>query len=129
MNNGSLGIIWLILSCLGFFVMVFGIRYLKGKENMAMIEKGMDPKLNVRRPAPFITLKWGLLMVGAGIGLMAAFILGEYVLNQQDKYGNRLDEGRIVFLYFALIAIGGGLGLISSYKIEKKELLDKQNNQ
>ena len=26
------------------------------------------------------------------------------------------------------IAIGGGLGLISSYKIEKKELLDKDIN-
>jgi hypothetical protein len=129
MDRGILAILWLLLSTLGLFVMIFGIRYLKGKENMAMIEKGIDPKLNQRRPAPFVTLKWGLLLVGAGIGLMVAFILGEYVLNQQDKWGNRLDEGRITFLYFALIAIGGGLGLISSYKVEKKEILDKNNNQ
>jgi hypothetical protein len=31
-----------------------------------------------------------------------------------------------VAIYFALIAIGGGLGLISSYRIEKKEVLDKE---
>jgi hypothetical protein len=29
-------------------------------------------------------------------------------------------------LWFALIGIGGGLGLIGSYKIEKKELLDNR---
>jgi len=31
-----------------------------------------------------------------------------------------------VAVYFSLIAIGGGLGLVSSYRIEKKELLDKE---
>lgn len=125
MDEGQLAILWLLLSSLAFFFTIFGIRYLRGRENMAMIEKGMDPKLNRNRPAPFVNLKWGLLMVGAGIGLAVAFILGEYVLNQTDKWGSRLDNGRITFLYFALISIGGGIGLIASYRIEKKELLDK----
>lgn len=125
MDEGILAILWLILSSLAFFGTIFGIRYIRSRENMAMIEKGMDPKLNRNRPAPFVNLKWGLLLVGAGIGLAVAFILGEYVLNATDKWGSRLDDGRITFLYFALIAIGGGIGLIYSYKIEKKELLDK----
>jgi len=34
-----------------------------------------------------------------------------------------------VAIYFSLIAIGGGLGLILSYRIEKKELLDKERGQ
>lgn len=126
MDEGVLAIIWLLLSSLGLLLLLFGIRYLKGRENMAMIANGMDPKLNVRRPAPFVSLKWGLLLLGAGAGLLLAFILGEYVLvvRSQDHY--RHDDDAIVAVYFALIAMGGGVGLITSYKIEKKELFDKE---
>ncbi|WP_315821764.1 DUF6249 domain-containing protein [Paraflavitalea speifideaquila] len=73
MDEGQLAILWLLLSSLALFLMIFGIRYLRSRENMAMIEKGMDPKLNQRRPAPFMNLKWGLLLVGAGAGLLVAF--------------------------------------------------------
>jgi hypothetical protein len=31
-------------------------------------------------------------------------------------------------VYFALIAIGGGLGLIGSYAVEKKEWLTERNS-
>jgi hypothetical protein len=122
MHEGQLAIIWLLLSTLALFAMIFGIRYLRNRENMAMIEKGLDPKLNVRRPAPFITLKWGLLLVGAGAGLLAAYFLDHLALNRGDRYD---VDGTVTFVYFAMIAIGGGLGLISSYRIEKRELLDK----
>jgi len=37
------------------------------------------------------------------------------------------DRGDNPAIYFSLIAIGGGIGLVSSYKIEKKELLDRDN--
>jgi hypothetical protein len=37
-----------------------------------------------------------------------------------------MDEA--VFIYFALLAIGGGLGLITSYLIEKKNWYDKNEN-
>ncbi len=40
-----------------------------------MIEKGMDPKLNIARPAPYRNLKWGLLFVGAGIGIIYCLYL------------------------------------------------------
>ncbi|MDR3712111.1 MAG: hypothetical protein P4L51_04800 [Puia sp.] len=108
------------------FVMILGIRYLQNKENMVMIEKGMDPKLNVSRPAPYRTLKWGLLLVGAGLGLFAAYLLDHLVLynfRHVDEF--EYHRGANVPVYFALIAVGGGLGLILSYRIEKKEVLDK----
>ena len=101
----------------GAFAMTFGIVYLKTRENLAMLEKGMNPKEHMNRPAPYRNLKIGLLMIGAGLGLLLAYFLDNYVLL---KYNNEN-----VAIYFALIGIGGGLGLIASYKIEKRDLLDK----
>jgi len=98
--------------------MTFGIVYLKTRQNMAMIEKGMNPKEFSNRPAPYRNLKNGLLFLGAGIGLAIAYFITQYVLHDEENPA----------LWFAFIAIGGGLGLISSYKIEKKELLDKGIN-
>ncbi len=118
---------WLIISCVSLFAMIFGIRYFRNKENIAMIEKGMDPKLNVNRPAPYRSLKWGLLLVGAGLGLFLAYILDNFVLYNVG-HRNHFDDDGNAAIYFALIAIGGGLGLIASYRVEKKELLDKNIN-
>src|SRR5687767_880150 len=100
----------------GGFAMVFGIVYLKTRQNLAMIEKGMNPKEFANRPAPYKNLKWALLLIGAGIGLFTAYILDSYVLN--DPSGPFNDENPAI--YFSLIAIGGGLGLLGSYKMEKK---------
>ncbi len=105
-----------ILVPLGAFAMVFGIVYLKSRENMAMIERGLNPKEFANRPAPYRNLKNGLLFLGAGIGLALAYIITQYMLHDEENPA----------LWFALIAIGGGLGLIRSYQIEKKELLDKE---
>jgi membrane protease YdiL (CAAX protease family) len=100
----------------GGFAMIFGIVYLKTRQNLAMIEKGMNPKEFANRPVPFRNLKWGLLLIGAGIGLLLAFLIDTLAIPR---------EVEPVAIYFALIAIGGGLGLVASYRIEKKELLDK----
>jgi hypothetical protein len=115
----------------GAFAMVFGIVYMRTKQNMAMIEKGMNPKSRdyrpMHRPTPYLNLKWGLLLVGSGLGLFLAYILDNFVLYRVGRVGNNFDnDGANVPIYFALIAIGGGLGLITSYRIEKKELLDKE---
>lgn len=107
-----------ILVCLGAFSMVFGIVYLRTRENMALIEKGMNPKAYANRPAPYRSLKTGLLFLGAGVGLLIAYIID---INMSNRHDNEA-------IYFALIAIGGGLGLITSYSIEKKELLNNRND-
>jgi hypothetical protein len=115
-----------IILGLGAFILVFGIRYFQNKENISMIEKGMNPKLIEKRPTPYKNLKWGLLLLGAGVGLFVAFVLDNFVF---VKMHNHFDDDNNVAIYFALIAIGGGLGLIASYRIEKKELLDNKNNE
>jgi uncharacterized oligopeptide transporter (OPT) family protein len=106
-----------ILICLGFFAMVFGIVYMHKRENLAMVEKGMNPKQY--RPVPYKNLKWGLLLVGAGIGLLLAYILDDQILRVRHNPS----------IYFSMLAIGAGSGLVASYRIEKKELLDKQSDQ
>jgi len=102
----------------GGFAMIFGIVYLKTRQNLAMIEKGMNPKEFANRPAPYKNLKWALLLIGAGVGLFVAYLLDNYVLfsSKTDVY----NDDRNVPIYFALIAIGGGLGLFGSYRMEKK---------
>ncbi|GAB3919287.1 hypothetical protein GCM10028826_40480 [Mucilaginibacter boryungensis] len=106
-----------ILVPLGLFAMIFGIIYLNNREKMAMIERGMDPRAYKAQPAPYKNLKWGLLLIGAGLGLFLAFVLDRSVFNNIGE-----DNPAI---YFALIAIFGGTGLVISYRVEKKEVLDK----
>ena len=115
-----------IIMFAGGFAMIFGIVYLKTRQNMAMIEKGMNPKEFANRPAPYKNLKWALLLIGAGVGLFLAYMLDTYVFQNMvtteivggNTYHHR--EGDNPAIYFSLIAIGGGLGLFGSYRIEKK---------
>jgi hypothetical protein len=111
------GILIPILVPLGAFAMIFGIIYLKTRENMAMIERGMNPKQFANRPEPYRNLKNGLLFLGAGLGLLIAYFI--------RVNSPRLHDGPALFM--ALIAVGGGLGLIVSYAIEKKELLNRES--
>lgn len=96
---------------IALFIMIFGIVYLYSREKMAMIERGMDPRAYKGQAAPFGNLKWGLLLIGSGIGLFIAYLLDESVFKNSDD-----TEA----LYFALIAIFGGIGLFISYFVERK---------
>ena len=128
MGPDQLAMFWLILCSLSICALLFGNRYLVNRENMAMIEKGLDPKLKQeRRPAPFRNLKWGLLLVGSGLGFFIAYLMDNFVFYAiRSRIPNETDSGANVPIYFALIAIGGGIGLILSYKIERKNLPDNQ---
>ncbi|MEO6850336.1 MAG: DUF6249 domain-containing protein [Mucilaginibacter sp.] len=119
MSTENLGVMMIIIVSLGFFAMLFGIVYLYKRERMAMIERGMDPRRNKPRSAPFPTLKWGLLFIGAGLGLLLANIISRTVFKTDDY------DGENVAIYFSLIAIFGGLGLFASFRIEKKETDNK----
>jgi hypothetical protein len=79
---------------------------------MAMIERGMDPRSYKPKvqTAPYQTLKWGLLLIGAGVGLCLAYILQTSVFHDYDNPA----------MYFGLIAVFGGLGLFVSFLMEKK---------
>jgi hypothetical protein len=117
--------LFLITMFTGFFACVFGIYYLSTRQNLAMIEKGINPKISYSRPAPFKTLKLALLLIGAGAGLFAAYMIDILVLQKTMTY---IVDGSVRHyhnndnpaIYFALIAIGGGIGLFGSYKMERK---------
>lgn len=120
MNTENLGILAGIIITLGSFTMIFAIFYLYNREKMAMIERGMNPRNNQAQPSPYKYLKWALLLIGAGSGLFLAFIIDETFFKNRDGAP----------IYFALIGIFGGLGLFTSYLIEKRELsATKADNQ
>jgi hypothetical protein len=113
----ELAIMVAILVPIALFAMIFGIVYLAKRERMAMIERGMDPRRYKPQSAPFQNLKWGLLLIGAGVGLFLAFLLDHTLF--KNITGGYDDDGNVA-IYFALIAIFGGAGLFLSYLIEKK---------
>src|SRR5437588_6087760 len=102
MDTGNLGIMAGIIISVGFFAMVFGIVYLYKRERMAMIERGMDPRRYKHQSAPFQNLKWGLLLIGAGVGLFLAYMLDHTAFK---NFGSGFDNDANVAIYFALIAI------------------------
>jgi hypothetical protein len=94
------------------------------KERMAMIEKGVTPA-DFKSATPsrlwqgsvLSNLKWGLLFVFAGIGLLVGLQLENYY---------RFDEGSVIF---GSILITGGLALIIFYFIAAKKLKDKKEDE
>ncbi len=88
-----------------FFALMFGIVYIRSRENMALIERGINPRTADPRPSHFQSLKWGLLLTFAGLGLLIAFLMG---------------PGAEPTIYFALVGVGGGIGLVLSYFVEKR---------
>jgi len=122
MDTGELGALIPMVVCTSMFGMIFGIVYLYKRERMAMIERGMDPRSNKPRSAPYQNLKWGLLLIGAGLGLFLAYVLD----NTCFRHFADADGDGNPAVYFALIAIFGGLGLFVSFLVEKKQVLDKE---
>ena len=94
------------------FLMVVAIVYLESKVKMSMIERGMNPADSKRkRISPSQTLKNGLLFVGAGLGLLLAIIITNTL---------HLDEDSSTGIFFAMIAIFGGTGLLGAYLYERQ---------
>ena len=114
MDAGTLGVLVPILVPIAMFAMIFGIIYLSNRERMAMIERGMDPRSSKKPINRNYVLTWGLLLIGAGLGLFIAYMLDHTAFATMNNDGNPA-------VYFALIAVFGGSGLFVSYLIEKKE--------
>lgn len=101
---------------------VFGIYYLRNKENMALIERGINPRESYRKFSSLTYLKYGMLFIGVGLGLLLAYIIDESIPHK----GFQVGPDRVA-LYFSLIGICGGLGLAISYFIERKEMQRQQH--
>ncbi|MDB4918695.1 DUF6249 domain-containing protein [Mucilaginibacter sp.] len=120
----ELGVMVAIIVPLAFFAMIFGIVYLYKRERMAMIERGMNPRIDL--PQPHTNLRWGLLLIGSGLGLFFAYLLD----NTAFKHVNGdFDSDANVAIYFALIAVFGGLGLFVSYLVDMKYLSKKSSQE
>lgn len=84
-----------------------------------MIERGLDPGVGKSAPRPYLSLKFGLLLVGLGIGLLTALAV------VRNMFGGEMTEAetsQAVAVYFGCLGVFGGLGLIVSFVIEKKAI-------
>ncbi|MCB8995658.1 MAG: hypothetical protein H6538_08620 [Bacteroidales bacterium] len=79
------------------------------KERIMLIEKGgSSPEIKMDLPS-FSALKFGLLFIGVGIGILAgSIIVATTVLIPEVAY-------------FSMIFLFGGLALVISHLLEKKE--------
>ena len=100
------------------FSSIFGIVYVflntRNKERLSLIEKGADASLfaSKKNYKSNLTLKFGMLAVGIGIGILIASILDTYtVLDEEVAYPS------MIFLF-------GGLFLVGNAMIEKKDKND-----
>ncbi len=101
-----------VIGMISFVIMLVMFRKFQNDERMGMIEKGIPfPEKTPHRISIATYLTYGFLAVGSGIGLLIAQFL--------DR-GYGFDAP----LYFALLLIGGGLGLITAYWVQYK--MDKK---
>ncbi len=87
---------------IAFFAMVFGIVFIlvRRKERLSMIEKGADASMFKSKSFVPAELKWGLLFVGIGVGIILGRIFAAYT--------NLGEEAS----YFSMICLFGGLCLV-----------------
>ena len=121
---------------IGFIVLgiyrVFEL-FVRRTERMAIIERlGEQIKLseaNVDLSLPLFqksesswALKISLLLIGIGIGLVAAYCIdfASIGCNWTDGYPGKYYRNKIEIVYLACVAIFGGLGLLSAYLIERR---------
>lgn len=115
MSIGLIGVLIPIVVSVGLFALIFGIVYLRSREKMAMIERGMNPGVEISKPINRnFVLTWGCLLIGSGLGLFLAYILDNTLYFAKENNDNPA-------IYFSMIAIFGGGGLFISYLIEKKD--------
>lgn len=108
-----------VLVPLVVFASIFGIVYIvvtaRNKERMALIERGADPTLfeSVKRNRSHHLLKWGLFLLGIGLGIVVANIMvTNAIMNEEAAYPS-------------MIFVFGGLALVGAHLFVRKA--EKQN--
>ena len=101
---------WLV--GIAFFVVVYGIfhLYVRRKERLALIDKGLTASIFNSEANVSPSLKYGIFFIGIAIG----FLMGEIIANN-----TRIDEG---IAYLSMIFLFGGLGLVIYYFIARKHV-------
>jgi hypothetical protein len=111
-----------IIVPVALFATVFGIVWIavsaKNKERLALIEKGLDASIFKDAGQThwrYGALKFGLLAIGVGIGLVVGNILDVNGIMDEDV------------AYFSMIFIFGGLALLLYYKLMGKLKPEKED--
>ncbi len=93
-----------------FFALVYGMAYLliRKKERLALIAKGVDATIFDSAKSQPSSLKWGLLLVGIGIGILFGKLLTVYTSLAEE------------LAFFSMICLFGGIGLIIYHLIANK---------
>ena len=101
------------------FSSIFGVFYIflstRNKERMALIEKGADASLfqTKKTHRSNLTLKFGMLAVGIGIGILVASLIETYTVMDEEV------------AYPSMIFLFGGLFLVGNAMIEKKDRIEE----
>lgn len=110
-----------ILIPLIVFSSIFGMVYVflntRNKERLSLIEKGADASLFASKKThrSNLTLKFGMLAVGIGVGILIASLLESYtVLDEEVAYPS------MIFLF-------GGLFLVANAMIEKNDKIKEES--
>ena len=123
MNVGNvqniIGVMIPIVAIVGGLSLAFAIRYLKSKERMEMISRGMDVsafkeldlaeamgKKERRNP-----LRQGFIALGVGAGVLVSYALCHTIF--------RGDDNEIIYL--GVVALFVGAAIIASHMMDKKE--------
>lgn len=108
MDVAVIGVFIPIIAIIGLVTLIIYLRRYENEERMSMIEKGMNPGNLKRTNNPSLALRFALLLIGAGIGLMCGYFLDA---------NTRMDD----VAYFSMLFIFGGMGLGLSYIIEERK--------
>lgn len=108
--EGIIGVSLPIIISLGVFAMIVLLRRMEHAEKLKMIEKGIDVSKHQKPRRPGIAVKFALIAVGIGVGLLMGNLL--------DVYTPLKDQ----ICYFSMVFLFGGAGLFVANKlVEKKE--------
>lgn len=97
-----------ILVPLGFFTMIAAIVYIQARKkvHITLIQHKVDARTLKTDKDANLSLKFGMLMVGVALGILA----GNYLSNQMHPES----------AYFSMVLIFGGISLLAYYVIIRK---------
>lgn len=118
-TTGMIGVFVPIIAIVSVFLFLWRASENKRKVRTAMIEKGMDPSLldvaHDESSRKYGALRWGMLLFGAGLGLLIGFTLNELVIHEQDT----------IYVIVSCTLLFTGLGLVIYHRLASK--LEEKN--